>query len=99
MMNVRISEDALQDLQEGFWFFEAQQAGLGGHFLTSVRTDIEGLKISAGIHRVVYRDYHRLLCRIFPFGIFYTVGVDCAVIWAVVDLRRDPEWLRKKFAD
>ncbi len=64
-------DEALRDLNEGFLFYEAQQEGLGDYFANCLRGDIEGLRISAGIHRVVYRDYHRLLSRVFPYGIFY----------------------------
>ena len=70
MIAVRISEDALQDLNEGFLFYEAQQAGLGDYFAACLRADIEGLRVYAGIHRVVYRDYHRLMSRVFPYGVF-----------------------------
>ena len=52
-----------------------------------------------GIHRVVYRDYHRLIGRVFPYGIFYTMEDDCAVVWAVMDLRQDPEWIRQKLSE
>jgi len=94
MTQVRISQDALQDLNDGFLFYEAQEAGLGDYFAACLRSDIEGLKISAGTHRVVYQDYHRLLSRVFPYGIFYAIEAKCAVVWAVIDLRRDPEWIR-----
>jgi hypothetical protein len=73
MITVRISEDALQDLNDGFIFYEAQQPGLGDYFVSCLRADIEGLRVGARIHRVVYQDYHRLLSRVFPFGIFYTM--------------------------
>ena len=29
MIKVRISDEALQDLADGFWFYEAQEPGLG----------------------------------------------------------------------
>ena len=96
MIRVRISEDALQDLNDGFLFYEAQQSGLGDHFASCLRADIEALRVDAGIQPVVYRDYHRLLSRMFPYGIFYTVEGTSAVVWAVIDLRRDPDWLRKR---
>lgn len=95
MIKVQISEDALQDLNDGFLFYEAQAAGLGDYFVACLRADIEGLKVSAGIHRLVYEDYHRLLSRVFPYGIFYTVEGDVAVVWAAIDLRRDPAWIRE----
>ena len=96
MITVRISADALEDLNDGYLFYEAQQAGLGDYFASCLRADIEGLRVYAGIHRVVYRDYHRLLSRVFPYGIFYTMEGDAAVVWAVIDLRRDPAWIHQR---
>ncbi len=96
MIQVKISEGALQDLNDGFLFYEAQERGLGDYFAACLRADIEGLRVYGGIHRVVYRDYHRLLSRVFPYGVFYTMHGDDVVVWAVVDLRRDPEWIRRK---
>lgn len=58
MIHIRISEDALDDLNEGFWFYEAQESGLGDYFLTQLRADIDGLKITAGIHRKIHRHLH-----------------------------------------
>jgi hypothetical protein len=96
MTEVRISEDALADLDDGFWFYEALEEGLGEYFRSSLVADIERLKISAGIHPVVYQNYHRLLSRVFPFGIFYTLEESGAIVWAVIDLRCDPEWIRDR---
>jgi hypothetical protein len=32
MITVVISSDAFADLEDGFWFYEAQEAGLGDYF-------------------------------------------------------------------
>lgn len=96
MIRVKISEDAVEDLNDGWRFYEAQQGGLGEYFASCLRAEIEGLRLYAGIHRMVYRDYHRVVSRVFPYGIFYTVDDDTAVVWAVIDLRRDPAWIRQR---
>ena len=54
MIPIRISEDAIEDLKDGYLFYEAQQRGLGDYFASCLRSDIEGLRLYAGIHRVVY---------------------------------------------
>ena len=59
MIEIKISEDALQDLNDGFLFYEAQESGLGDYFTFCLQADIEGLRISGGIHRIVYHDYRR----------------------------------------
>lgn len=94
MIEIRISDDAFADLDEGFWFYELQDAGLGDYFANTLRSDIEGLKITAGTHHHDYRDYHRVLSRAFPYAIYYTFTNNEVVVWAVIDCRRDPEWVR-----
>ena len=96
---IRISEDALDDLNQGFLFYETQSPGLGEYFLGCLRADIEGLRITAGIHLQVYRDYHRSLSRIFPYGVFYTADNGEVTVWAVIDLRRDPHWIAARLMD
>jgi hypothetical protein len=95
MTRVLISEDTLEDLNEGFLFYEAQDYGVGDYFTSCLRADIEGLRFTAGIHRKA-EGYYKLLSRIFPYGIFYTVEEHTATIWAVIDLRRDPDWILEK---
>lgn len=93
MIRIRISDDAVHDLNLGFLFYDAQQSGLGDYFTACLKADIEGLRVSAGAHPIVYSDYHRLLSRVFPYGIFYTKEDGVVNIWAVLDLRRNPGWI------
>ena len=44
MIKVQISEDAPQDLNDSFLFYEAQATGLGDYFVACLKADIEGLK-------------------------------------------------------
>lgn len=99
MILIRISEDALADLEEGFQFYERQETGLGDYFAATLGAEIERLRITAGIHRQEHHDYHRLLSRRFPYAIYYTFVANEVVVWAVVDCRRDPEWIRKHLGD
>ena len=94
MNRIKISEEALQDLNEGFLFYEAQQFGLGDYFVSSLRSDIERLRIAGGTHRVVFQDFHRLICSIFPFAVYYTHEAAQVIVWAVIDQRHDPNWIR-----
>lgn len=47
-IEIEISSDALTDLRNGF-FYEKQAGGLGDYFSTQIRSDIDGLQITAGI--------------------------------------------------
>jgi hypothetical protein len=94
-MRIEILEKAEDDLFEGYLFYETQETGLGEYFLDSLYSDIESLRLHAGIHRVVHRDYYRMLSKRFPFAVFYTLAEDAAQVHAVVDCRRRPAWIRE----
>ncbi len=95
-MNLKILDLAERDLVEGFHFYEAQESGLGSYFLSSLSADIESLRLYAGIHDRPYKAYYRLLARIFPFAVFYTLTDTTVSIHAVLDCRRHPAWIRAR---
>jgi len=63
--------------------------------LGSAYAEIDSLLIHAGIHRVV-AGFHRLLIRRFPFAIYYRLEADTVLVWAVVDCRRKPRFIKSK---
>jgi hypothetical protein len=94
VIRIQLTGRALQDLSYGIAFYDDQEPGIGDYFARCLESEIEGLRVTAGIHRQCYADYHRLISRTFPYAIFYTFSNETAVIWAVVDCRRNPEWIR-----
>ena len=95
-MRVEVLDQAVEDLIEGFHFYEDQQAGLGSYFLNSLYADIESLQLYGGIHRQAYKTFHRMLSNRFPFAVFYTVRDETVFVRAVLDCRRDPAWIRER---
>lgn len=59
MIQIRLSDDALADLDDSYWFYELQDAGLGDYFASMLRSDIESLRITAGVHKRHPRMAHR----------------------------------------
>jgi hypothetical protein len=94
-MNLRILASAKRDLQDGYEFYAAQESGVGDYFLTSVVADIDSLHLYGGIHPIVYKSFHRSLCRSFPFAIYYLKRGDTVIIHGVVDCRRNPSWIHQ----
>lgn len=70
MTNIRVAEGARDDLEDAYRFYEIQERGLGEYFKSCLNGDIDGLRITAGIHRKIYADYHRFLSRVFPYAIY-----------------------------
>ena len=94
-MKLRLLGLAEEDLLSGFQFYERQEQGIGTYFLESLYSDIESLRIYAGIHRRIY-GYHRLLSKRFPFAAYYDLAGQEIRVWRVLDCRRDPRWIRSE---
>lgn len=96
-MRIVILEDAEIDLEEGREFYERSSLGLGEYFAVNLAADIESLRFYAGVHALEF-GFHRALSKRFPFGIYYRVAGAVIRIYAVLDLRRDPAWIRKRLS-
>ena len=96
-MRIKILSVAEKDLEEGYRFYESQADGLGTYFLDTLYSDIDSLAYFAGIHRVVL-GYYRLLSKRFPFAVYSRVVDDVALVYAVLDCRRNPSWIRAKLS-
>jgi hypothetical protein len=92
-MTVVILEDAAEDLEAGAQFYESCAIGVGDYFLDSILSDLDSLILFVGIHPIFF-GFHRMLSKRFPFGIYYEVENDVAYVYAILDLRRDPLWIR-----
>lgn len=88
-MRIRLLPEAERDLEIGADFYESQAAGLGIYFNDCLASDIESLKLYAGIHEK-YRGFNRSLSKRFPFLIYYQLNEDFVEIYAVLDARQDP---------
>ncbi len=96
-MKIKILSSAADDLADGFNFYENQLDGLGSYFLETLFSDIESLKIYAGVHQKVF-GYHRLLSNRFPYAVYYSLDSGTIFVNAILDCRRNPEWVKKRFA-
>ena len=97
-MTVVILEDAAEDMDSGRQFYESREPGIGDYFVESILSDLNSLILYAGIHPLRF-GFHRMLSKRFPFGIYYEVEHETAYIYAILDLRRDPLWIRKELKD
>lgn len=94
-MRIKILSAAENDIEEGYSFYESQDPGLGSYFLDSLYSDIDSLAFFGGMHRVVF-GYHRLLAKRFPFAVYYRVIDNEVIVFAVLDCRRNPSWIRER---
>ncbi len=94
-MIVVVLEDAAQDMESGRRFYESREAGIGDYFVESILSDLDSLVLYAGIHPI-HCGFNRMLSRRFPFGIYYDVEGLTAFVYAILDMRRNPLWIRRQ---
>ncbi len=94
---VVLLEDAEQDMLDGKAFYNGQQEGLGSYYWQCLVSDLESLKIYAGVHVRVYGLY-RMKSKRFPYLIYYEVSDNSVYVVAVLAMRSKPESTFKSLA-
>ncbi len=93
--DIVVLQDVAGDLNDGKAFYDQIEPGVGNYFWDSLLTDIESLVIYAGIHERKH-GLHRMLARRFPYAIYYEVANEIVDVIAVLPMRRNPAWVKKK---
>jgi len=94
-MKIIVRPSARNDLSNGRDFYERQGEGLGDYFAESLSSDIDSLKVYAGIH-LKSHGFFRAISKRFPYAIYYDLEKQTVRIWAVLDCRQDPSAIRRR---
>ena len=94
-MQIVFLDQVESDLSAGRSFYEEQEPGVGEYFVNSILADIDSLILFAGVLRKQF-GFHRMLGRTFPFAIYYRTTEDKVMIYAILDMRSKPTWLRSE---
>ena len=78
-----------------FLVLRAPGGWAGDYFRSCLTADIDSLVFYAGVHERAY-GYYRALSKRFPFAIYYQHDRDTVTVVAVLDVRRSPQWTRKR---
>jgi plasmid stabilization system protein ParE len=92
---IQVLDEAEDDLRDGREFYSRKDPGVGAYFAVALASDIDSLILFAGTHPKSC-GFHRALSKRFPFGIYYLVEDAVIRIYAVLDLRREPAWIRRR---
>jgi hypothetical protein len=94
-VEIRLLETTKEDLREGWKFYEKNAAGLGDYFLDCIQADVRSLKVFGGGHEMS-EGFHRMLAKRFPFAVYYLIQSETIDVYAILDCRRDPDWIVKR---
>lgn len=85
-----VRRQAKADIREAARWYENQRVGLGRAVVQQIDALLDRVRLSPMQYQVVYRDMRRAIPRRFPYGVFYRIDGAAVLVFAVVDLHRDP---------
>lgn len=87
---VVIEKRALEDVQKAIDYYDEQQVGLGGKFITTLDKHISALENNP-FYQFRYKDYRALPIKRFPYLILFFIqeSTDTIYITAVFHTRQD----------
>ncbi len=97
MRPVVVLAEAAEDIEKARGFYDSIEVALGDYFADSIITDLESLSLLHGIHSKQF-GFHRMLAGHFPFGIYYQDSIEETHVFGVLDLRKDPSWIRAELS-
>ena len=89
-VEVRLRPEAEQDLADAAAWYEDQRPGLGQQFLDEAQVTLSAIAERPLSYQLVHRTARRAVLRRFPFGIFYRLEPDRAVVVGILHGSRDP---------
>ena len=93
---VIIRQQAQEDIESAYNWYEERREGLGEDFLLCVEEGIEKISRSPHLYPIVYKNIRRALVRRFPDSIFYLEYEHGIVVLAVFHEKRRPEEWQKR---
>jgi toxin ParE1/3/4 len=88
--------EARLEYREAAAFYESRRAGLGAAFSLEVETTIRKILEAPERWRSLEQDVRTCRTRTFPYAILYTLEAESVLIIAVMHLRREPGYWRKR---
>ena len=90
MPGVTVRPEAELDALEAAAWYEGERAGLGTQLLDELRATFSRIDEGPLRFPAVFREVRRAILHRFPFGVFFIVDAERAVVLAITHLRRHP---------
>ncbi|MDQ3606278.1 MAG: type II toxin-antitoxin system RelE/ParE family toxin [Gemmatimonadota bacterium] len=91
-----LRQDAEDDVEVAFSWYDKQRPGLGPEFLLSVEAGLAAIQREPELYAIVYRRARRHLLRRFPYALYFVVEGDLVEVIACSHMRRHPRRWRQR---
>lgn len=87
---VVLRDEARDELDEAFDYYEGQRTGLGVDFVTRVQEVFDRISANPRLHAVAHADIRKAVVTRFPYCVFYREDGTRVEVIAVFHSKRDP---------
>ena len=95
-MTVIVRPEAETDIADGYEWYEAQRAGLGGLFMDEIAHCLFQIEREPFRYPVVQNEVRRAIVRRFPYAIYFVRGETHVSVLAAMHMVRHPRrWQRR----
>jgi len=94
--DIRLREEAENDLTEASTWYQQQQPGLGHEFLDEVLSLLQSIQERPLSFPIIYRETRRALTKKFPFCVFYRIQSSTIVVFSAMHASRNPRRWRDR---
>ncbi len=85
-----ISPEANQELEEAYSWYEERRQGLGEEFLSCVEATIQTIMRNPGLYAKIFKDYRRALIRRFPYAVYYEYIDNKIFVYSIFHTSKNP---------
>ena len=93
---LEIKEEAVQDMQEAYDYYEERKLGLGERFLDTLETYIERVQKHPLHYQIRRKPYREALIKDFPYLIIYEIEENNIIVYAIFSTWKNPNKTPKK---
>jgi len=96
--DVLILDDAENDIDEAFLWYESKQIGLGIDFISEIDNAISYISESPKSFRQIFMNTRRFIVNRFPYGLYYMIDENNNLIRVigVIHFKRSPKIFRTR---
>jgi plasmid stabilization system protein ParE len=95
-MTFSFHPEAEREFTEAVEYYESRESGLGYDFSMEVFATIQNIINHPNAWPFIAEDVRRCLVNRFPYGALYSIEHDEILILAIMHLRRNPDYWKKR---
>ena len=98
-MRIRFLSVAEREMRDAFDWYQGQSPGLGVEFLAELDSAVGRIRRYPESCTVLKGGMRRALLSRFPYGLWYAIESDAAVVYAVAHLHREPRYWTDRLSE